>query len=354
MPSAPETTSPWSVSSTNTISQMVTVKRLWVRRSQPESFLWKGTWLILGLLLLVAYALWPFAKDDIETVVRSELRAALDTEGYHWVNLSVTGQQVALSGTPPRSIAGEEALALARSATCPAWALRWKCAVQVTGGFESSTMTPLTTTLPTANSVTIIASASASAVLPKVSTPTAPIPSTPPTYSATASIQASTPTRTQSTPMLEVPARIVRQAPAPAAPVATGEKTISIAQVLALHPCETEMAAAVGRSRIEFATNSAVLSHSSSAVLDELAKAARRCPGVIQVQGHTDNVGSLAHNLGLSKARAGSVRKALIARGLGAHRLIAQGFGNSKPLASNNNDQGRSKNRRIEFRLMHN
>jgi outer membrane protein OmpA-like peptidoglycan-associated protein len=73
-------------------------------------------------------------------------------------------------------------------------------------------------------------------------------------------------------------------------------------------------------------------------------------PGLnIAVGGYTDNVGSDAMNQTLSEHRAGAVRDYLVAQGVGASSVTATGFGNSAPVASNENSAGRQQNRRVEL-----
>uniref|UniRef100_UPI00261CDF2E OmpA family protein n=1 Tax=Dokdonella sp. TaxID=2291710 RepID=UPI00261CDF2E len=65
---------------------------------------------------------------------------------------------------------------------------------------------------------------------------------------------------------------------------------------------------------------------------------------------HTDNAGGAAHNLDLSKRRADAVVDALTSkRGIAADRLLAQGMGSASPVASNDSEAGRAKNRRVEL-----
>ncbi|CAA0094377.1 Outer membrane porin F [Zhongshania aliphaticivorans] len=71
----------------------------------------------------------------------------------------------------------------------------------------------------------------------------------------------------------------------------------------------------------------------------------------IEIAGHTDNVGSDAYNLNLSQQRAASVKQYLVSSGIESYRLIAKGYGESAPIASNNTPTGRATNRRVEFRL---
>jgi outer membrane protein OmpA-like peptidoglycan-associated protein len=70
---------------------------------------------------------------------------------------------------------------------------------------------------------------------------------------------------------------------------------------------------------------------------------------VVEIHGHTDNVGKKAANMKLSKARAESVKAWLVAKGIAAKRIGTKGFGPDKPIADNKTDEGKQKNRRIEF-----
>jgi outer membrane protein OmpA-like peptidoglycan-associated protein len=73
----------------------------------------------------------------------------------------------------------------------------------------------------------------------------------------------------------------------------------------------------------------------------------------IEVQGHTDSKGSDSYNLKLSNDRAGSVKQYLVLNhNINADRLVARGYGESKPVASNDNPEGRAKNRRVEFVIL--
>ena len=69
----------------------------------------------------------------------------------------------------------------------------------------------------------------------------------------------------------------------------------------------------------------------------------------VEVQGHTDNVGGDAYNQKLSEARAKSVVAWLTAHGIAASRLSFKGYGKTVPVASNDDDAGRAKNRRVEI-----
>mgnify|MGYP001812941026 FL=1 len=69
----------------------------------------------------------------------------------------------------------------------------------------------------------------------------------------------------------------------------------------------------------------------------------------ITIDGHTDSLGSDTYNMWLSKKRAEAVAHHLLKLGLGKDRIQWQGHGGSKPIATNDNEQGRRQNRRVEF-----
>lgn len=105
--------------------------------------------------------------------------------------------------------------------------------------------------------------------------------------------------------------------------------------------------------RIHFETGKAVLYPESFAALDDLVKDLQlKKKMVIEIAGHTDNVGDDAANLKLSQARAETVRNYLIGKGISKDRITAKGYGETQPLASNETEEGRQKNRRTEVRII--
>jgi large repetitive protein len=105
---------------------------------------------------------------------------------------------------------------------------------------------------------------------------------------------------------------------------------------------------------IHFETGSAVIHSDSEAILQELAAVITGHPEIIQlsIDGHTDNKGNPAKNLKLSQDRAESVRTFLVGLGIAGERLVAHGYGDQQPIADNNNADGRTRNRRVEFNIM--
>jgi hypothetical protein len=98
---------------------------------------WGGLLPLLALACLMLYAVLPFAREDIQSAVHDNTRAALDEAGLQWAELAVSGQHVELSGAPPVEAEGERALAVARATTCPSWAGRLACVVSATGNFHA-------------------------------------------------------------------------------------------------------------------------------------------------------------------------------------------------------------------------
>jgi OOP family OmpA-OmpF porin len=99
-----------------------------------------------------------------------------------------------------------------------------------------------------------------------------------------------------------------------------------------------------------FETGSAVLSADAKIKLDQVVEIMMENPStVLTVEGHTDNQGDPASNQVLSESRAQAVVDYLVAGGIAADRLTAIGYGEDRPIASNDTPEGRAKNRRIEF-----
>lgn len=104
---------------------------------------------------------------------------------------------------------------------------------------------------------------------------------------------------------------------------------------------------------IVFASDKSELLPGSFDQLDSLVQFLKAHPGVqIEINGHTDNSGMESRNVQLSEDRAASVAEYLISKGIDASRIVHQGFGSTKPLASNDSEDGRQLNRRVEFVLI--
>ncbi len=106
--------------------------------------------------------------------------------------------------------------------------------------------------------------------------------------------------------------------------------------------------------RIEFEFDRAVLRPSAIPILEEVRDVLRVNPQIrrIRIEGHTDSQGADDYNMELSQRRAETVRSWLIEHGIDASRLEAQGFGESRAIASNRTREGRQTNRRVEFHIV--
>ena len=106
--------------------------------------------------------------------------------------------------------------------------------------------------------------------------------------------------------------------------------------------------------RVHFDLGSATLRPDSEAILREVANTlvARSELVVVEVQGHTDTTGDLAVNQRLSGERAAAVRQALVELGVAPSRLVARGYGPTRPVDDNATEAGRQANRRVEFLVL--
>ena len=101
---------------------------------------------------------------------------------------------------------------------------------------------------------------------------------------------------------------------------------------------------------VVFDFNKASLKAESDSVLQRVLAVLQKDPTFkLEVQGHTDNVGSEDYNQKLSNARASAVMAWLVQHGVAANRLSAKGYGKTVPVASNDTDEGRARNRRVEI-----
>ena len=101
---------------------------------------------------------------------------------------------------------------------------------------------------------------------------------------------------------------------------------------------------------INFDFDKADIKPDSQPIIDEIVKLLKEKPDLnLIVEGHTDNAGKPDYNKQLSDKRAKAVMSAVVAKGVEAKRLKAVGYGQEKPIADNNTDEGRAKNRRVEL-----
>ncbi len=98
-----------------------------------------------------------------------------------------------------------------------------------------------------------------------------------------------------------------------------------------------------------------VLRTESAPELDRLVKLLKmHLSMIIQIDGHTDDYGGYEYNMNLSRRRANSVVKYLVSQGVASVRLIPRGFGKTRPVATNETEEGRQLNRRVEYTILQN
>lgn len=114
--------------------------------------------------------------------------------------------------------------------------------------------------------------------------------------------------------------------------------------------CQLEVNGLLEVATILFETGSARISGDSAGVLDEIVGTFARCADArVEIAGHTDSSGDFEANVALSQQRAEAVLGYLTAAGLPAASFTARGYGPANPVASNDTEEGRARNRRIEF-----
>jgi outer membrane protein OmpA-like peptidoglycan-associated protein len=243
---------------------------------------------LVGLGLVVLTGLVPFAFGEIQGATADATRRAMAEGGFQWAGASVSGQWVTLTGTPPSREEADRLVAAVTRARANTFF----------GESEPASM-----------------------VIERFTWLDQPFPAVEPNQ-----------------PM------IINDEPA-ATPAAAPP-------TVAEQRCDDSMANLLGSATIEFASNSSVIRNASNRLLDSIAAAAKACPGRLRIEGHTDDVGRDRTNTTLSLRRAEAVRTALIRRGVAANRLIAEGFGDTRPIADNTTEAGRARNRRIEIRAV--
>ncbi|HOY79691.1 MAG TPA: OmpA family protein [Hyphomonadaceae bacterium] len=283
--------------------ERVRVHRPWVRKPWGAAgrlpFVPFGLVPLVGLVLAMLIAVAPFAVSEVQAPTAAAAKRAIASVGADWATYSVSGQWVVLEGKPPSREAANEVLDAVRKAKAHTL---FGDAEPATWVYDRFTWTE---------------------------DPLMPLPGNAPHIGTNGSASGGA------------------NGAATGGAVGAAPVPPTAAQMAS---CDESMARLLSSSTIEFDTASTSLGTSSDNSLTAIARAVNYCRGVLRIEGHTDNVGLDANNSVLSRKRAEAVRSALIARGVPAERLVAEGFGASKPVATNNNEDGRARNRRIEIR----
>lgn len=272
---------------TNESTINTTTRRYW-RRSNRQRPWWPGGIIPVAGLLVTFFVGAVFMAPRIEAEVRTEVQQRLEQQSFDASTRS-DGQGITIRA-PAFETDADHIDAIARSTRCQTWAGQLTC--------------PTTVRL---------------ALVDPTAEPADAIVTAPPIVAAEP----------------EVPINA-------AGAVVTMSESPTIADL-----CNTSFAAILSNASIQFETGSADIDADSGNVLSRLARVANGCPGLIRIEGHTDSQGDAGMNLVLSNARASAVRTALAELSVDAERLVAEGFGESRPSVSNDTAEGRAENRRI-------
>jgi len=104
---------------------------------------------------------------------------------------------------------------------------------------------------------------------------------------------------------------------------------------------------------VKFEFDSDRLTEAAKSILGDVASTLQSYPNIaVELEGHTDNVGSDSYNLGLSERRANAVKTYLVGRGVSGGRMAPVGYGESRPIDTNETEEGREENRRVELKVV--
>ncbi|MBU1287141.1 MAG: OmpA family protein [Alphaproteobacteria bacterium] len=362
-------------------------RRVRFRSSRRVPFMPYGFVPAFGLLVLLWIGMGPFAKYVIEQSVIRATEHVIATNDAGWARAAVSGQQVWLEGQPPTQMEGEQLVALVRAARMPALFGEERPVTRVRARYGPAITSPTATrkpewtfrvsggvmrlegTVPDEVTRSSLAAAAEGLVdarnitqVDDFLTVTHVAEDTAYTQVALKGITAvgqcdqgvATFLNQEFSLRCELPnTGVTALQQLIAQPLPIGRLgNVDILSNEAVATCDSSLADLLGGTHIEFALASAEIDPSSNGLLQSVADAAATCPGTLRIEGHTDSMGSANANELLGDARAEAVREALIARGIPADRLIAEGFGARRPIGDNTTAEGRAHNRRIEIRVV--
>ncbi|UOG93913.1 MAG: OmpA family protein [Candidatus Thiothrix sulfatifontis] len=286
----------------------------------PAMWWWLLT--LLGLPLLFFLMTWT-RQEAVEADLATRSTAALKAAGMDWatVNLDQRGRDVQLTGTAASVQARDAALQVVQN---------------VYGVRDVQNRLQMSNVSTPQPSQTLQEPAAAS--VPQMPVPVATVEPEP-TPAPTPEQQLAT---AEPVPAPEQQSAVVDAAPSP--------------EQQAVMNCQQQLNDAMAGKTVLFETNKSAIKRDSLALLDSLAGIISDCKTVIagrgiQVSGHTDNVGNDAYNQTLSTQRANAVKEYLVKKGVDGALIKSAGFGESQPIASNDTEAERSRNRRIAFEI---
>ena len=364
-------------------------QRYWKRRDVPLGWWPVGLLALLALLLLALIALLYFAPHRIESQVENDVKQQLSQAGYPWVEVEGNGQEVHLSGTPSETVSESLLVALARGTECETSFGMKTCPtdVHVTLNEPAAVAAPAVVA-PSPRHFDYVFTASNDSIELTGEVPSKQVkvelekearrhfskvsnrlqigdgvarsensPARTRGLATLKSLSSGTATYKNGTLSLlgvaasESGEQAARQRfAAKPADAQLGKIHIERA-VTEADRCENTLSKILTKTKLRFQTASSRLHPDNKELLATLAKVVRSCPGSLVIEGHTDSDGAEASNQRLSLARAKAVRASLISLGIGKERLSTEGYGETRPAASNDTPVGRAQNRRIEIHV---
>ena len=368
-------------------------KRMLIRTDKPASFFPLGFIGAAGLVCLLVFGLIPFAFNWIQDTARTSAHDALKAANIDWVKVSVSGQRITLEGEAPSNAARTNAEQIVRQARYPAmFGIKARPVTHVHNKLSVASTAPLTPAAQTAvpHNWSFVLNASILELDGDV-----PDKEAEQAITDAAELQLNPPRLTKVRNKLRITNRTAEPGFTETAlrgintltqcnsgtaaytgaefrfscetetgrehditslarePLSYGKiGRIDVFTRQAVDACNQTLLNLLNTTKIQFGVDSALIDAASGPVLDELASAASSCPGDLRIEGHSDDSGRSNLNDRLSRRRAEAVRRALIARGVGARRLKAEGFGSSRPIADNTSEAGKAQNRRIEIKVV--
>jgi len=362
-------------------------------------------WGLLGLLLILLpllYALFWYARHEIQNTVQVEIKKELTSKNLEWVEVDVDGQAVMLTGQGSKQ-EGDRAISIAKKVKNAAWMGRFSVPSKVNGRFsEPTTPEPVAAiaapvTTPIENEELVKAKLDWGRLIAQLDSGVLTLTGTVGSESEKVSLlevansKIDPPKISKIVDELDVSELSLNPASEPLAKrvnnlisncrrgqassidgifslqcqakrdqVANLESlareplsgvTIGRIQVSSSDDCNESFAKILDGKSIRFSIGSANLKATSAPLLDQVADLAKSCSGLIRVEGHTDKSGNLDANMKLSDARAKAVLEALVQRGVKRERLSPKGFGPTRPRVEGDTPVAYALNRRIEFHV---
>jgi len=359
-----------------------TSRRSLRRRPIPLSFAPWGLFALVSLIGVLAYTL-LYLPGEIEGTVQRDVTGALGQAGHGWAQVRTSGQHVVLTGAPPSAAAAEEALVLARGVRSTTGLGPFTSPVFVDDQFAAPraalppspaswrfrrTDTEITLSGQVADETTRDALVQAAGEL--VGSDGSVVDEL--QLGATDTAGRTGPSRfgmgllgrclggvvSVDRAVVSLDCEVLDEA----ADIGVRERAIGGVDGIEVGEIRTLVRAAADAcdegltellsQTIRFASGSEVVLSASHPLIDRISLIAQDCPGELRIEGHTDAQGDVERNVALSHARAESVKRMLVVRGVSGDSLRTVGHGPHQPIGDNATAKGRAANRRIEIEVV--